>query len=294
MTILAFVVAAAILPMQASRCTTPADATCSTFVLPHESSALVGHNLDDYTDVSGLIIVNARGVTKENVTLQDIQSLGLTRSAPRLSWTSRYGSVTYSVFGREFPDGGLNEAGLYVGEMTLMATKWPDDSPLPRMYHHQWIQYLLDSCATVDEVLASLTVALPEGHCRWHFLVADRSGRAAVIEFLEGEPVVYAGESLPYSIACNDPYQAELDDIRNYDGFGGTRDPAPHYELEDPRFRWAAVMLSDYDGSAQPADYAFSVLDRLDLGNRKWAIVCDVSELRMYVQDRAIPERAVG
>ena len=258
--------------------------SCSTFVLSRGAAILVGHNLDDYTKVPGLIVVNPRGLSKENVTFADIKSSSRSRSAPRLSWVSRYGSVTYNVFGREFPDGGMNEAGLYVGEMTLMGTIWPEDQSLPRMYHHQWIQYLLDNFATVDEALASLSKALPEGHCQWHFFLADKGGRAAVVEFLKGKPVVHEGKALPYKILCNDPYEAELKDLLNYEGFGGTKKPEPLYEREDPRFRWAAVMLRDFDGAVPAVDYAFNVLDRLDLGNRKWAVVCDISNARMYVR----------
>ncbi len=258
--------------------------SCSTFVLSRGDTLLVGHNLDEYVEVPGLIVVNPRGLAKENVTFEEIRSSRRSESAPRLSWVSRYGSVTYNVFGREFPDGGMNEAGLYAGEMTLMGTVWPDAPHLPRMYHHQWIQYLLDNFATVDEALASLSKALPEGHCRWHFFLADRGGRAAVVEFLKGKPVVYEGKTLPYKILCNDPYAAELLDLPNYEGFGGTKKPEPRYEREDPRFRWAAVMLRDYEEAAPAVEYAFAVLKRLDVGNNKWAVVCDIPNARMYVR----------
>lgn len=258
--------------------------SCSTFVVSHGSALLVGHNLDDYIKVPGLIVVNPRGLSKENVTFDDIKSCSRSKSAPRLSWVSRYGSVTYNVFGREFPDGGMNEAGLYVGEMTLIGTVWPEDPGVPRMYHHQWIQYLLDNFATVDEAVASLSKVLPEGHCKWHFFLADKGGRAAVVEFLNGKPIVYKGKALPYKILCNDPYDGELKDLANYEGFGGTKKPEPHYELEDPRFRWAAVMLRDFDEAVPAVDYTFTVLDRLNLGNRKWAVVCDIPNARMYVR----------
>jgi len=240
--------------------------------------------LDDYIKVPGLIVVNPRGLSKENVTFEDIKSSSRSKSAPRLSWVSRYGSVTYNVFGREFPNGGMNEAGLYVGEMTLNGTIWPVDQTLPRMYHHQWIQYLLDNFATVDEAVASLSKALPEGHCQWHFFLADKGGRAAVVEFLKGKTVVHEGKALPYKILCNDPYEAELKDLLNYEGFGGTKKPEPLYEREDPRFRWAAVMLRNYDEEAPALDYAFAILKRLDMGNNKWAVVYDIPNARMYVR----------
>ncbi len=265
------------------------DRTCATFVLARDGARVVGHNLDEATPVPGLVVVNPRGLAKENRTFGDIKAGRPLGSAPRIRWISRYGSLTYNVFGREFPDGGLNEAGLYVGEMTLMATRWPVGGKLPRLYHHQWIQFLLDNCATVDEALASLERALPEGHCRWHFLLADKSGNAAVVEFLPDQVAIYRGATLPYPILCNDAYAAELKDVVNYAGFGGTKDPAPRYPREDPRFRWAAVMLRSADGQASAVDQAFAVLKRMDLGTTRWSVACDLSKARMYFRTSVTP-----
>ena len=264
--------------------------SCATFALAHGSTLVVGHNLDEYIELPGLIVVNSRGLAKRNITFRDLVWPFRLRPPPRLDWVSRYGSVTYNTFGREFPDGGMNEAGLYVGEMTLLSTVWPRDPRLPRMYHHQWMQYLLDNFATVEEALGSLSTALPEGHCRWHFFLADKGGDAAVVEFLEQGPVVHTGPTLPYKILCNARYDAELQDLRNYIGFGGTKAPEPRYEKEDPRFRWAATMLRDYTGAVAPAEYALAILDRMDLGNRKWVIVCDIPNARMYVRTSLAPK----
>ncbi len=237
----------------------------------------------------GLIIVNPRGIAKRNVMFRDLVWPFRLKPTPRLRWTSRYGSVTYNVFGREFTDGGLNEAGLYVGERTLLSTAWPRDSHLPRTYHCQWIQYLLDSFATVEDAVASLSCVLPEGHCRWHFFLCDRTGDAAAVEFLQGVPVVRRRDTLPYTILCNDPYDAELRDLRSYAGFGGTKDPEPHYEEEDPRFRWAAMMLRDFDGGVPSVDYALAVLDRLALGTTRWMIVYDIANSRVHVRTSLAP-----
>jgi hypothetical protein len=267
--------------------------SCATFVLSRGGTLLVGHNLDEASPVPGLVVANPRGVAKENRTYGDIKSSGRSGSAARLAWTSKFGSLTYNAFGREFPDGGLNEAGLYVGEMTLMKTEWPGGGPQARFYHHQWIQYLLDNFATVQEALASLDKALPEGHCKWHFLMADRTGDAAVVEFLKGKPVVYRGAALPYPILCNDPYKAEADEIRMFAGFGGTKKPELRYDPEDPRFRWAAVMLADAGAPAAP-ERAFAVLQRINFGTTKWSIVYDLKAGRMWFKtnERPKPKRA--
>ncbi len=273
----------------------PAGGSCATFVARSGDATLVGHNLDEAIEVPGAVVVNPRGVSKENVSWADLKAVfGRSKSEPRSRWVSKYGSLTYNAMGVEFPDGGVNEAGLYVGEMTLLGTKYPD-AELPRFYHNHWIQYLLDNFATVDEALASLSSALPDGHCQWHFLLADAGGGAAVVEFLEGKTVIYKGSSLPYPILCNDAYAPELDDIKNYAGFGGAKDPEPRYPREDPRFRWAALMLKSTDPATPAVDRAFAVLKRLDInGTTKWSVVYDLSAKRMFFRTyRSAPVRWV-
>ncbi|HQO20082.1 MAG TPA: linear amide C-N hydrolase [Acidobacteriota bacterium] len=263
--------------------------SCFTFLFPSEGALLVGHNLDENMKVPGLIVINPRGVSKENISYSDIKAGEKGGGLRRLRWVSKYGSLTYNVFGKEFPDGGLNEAGLYVGEMTLMGTEWPAREDVAGFYHHHWMQYLLDNFATVDEALSSLSTALPEGHCQWHFFLADKNGKAAVVEFIGGKPVVYSGEKLPYTILGNDRYDLELKDILNYKGFGGGKDPAPKYEKEDPRFRWAALMFREPPKTEPSVDFAFRALKKADLGNNKWTLVYDITGKKLYFRTSEQP-----
>ena len=270
-------------------CKAPAGRSCFSFLFSDGGALVVGHNLDDNMKVPGMIVINPRGVSKGNISYSDIKAGQITGSSSRLRWMSKYGSVTYNVFGREFPDGGMNEAGLYVGEMTLMGTEWPAREDVAGFYHHHWMQYLLDNFATVDEALSSLSTALPEGHCQWHFFLADRNGDSAVLEFIEGKPVAYSGEKLPFKILGNDRYDLEIKDIRNYEGFGGAKKAAPRYEREDPRFRWAALMFKQYDRKELPMDFAFRVLKKMDLGNNKWALVYDITGKKLYFRTSEQP-----
>jgi choloylglycine hydrolase len=208
------------------------------------------------------------------------------KPSPRLEWTSRYGSITYNVFGREFPDGGMNEAGLYVGEMTLLGTIYPTAPGLARLYHHAWIQYLLDGFATVPEALDSLSRVVPEGHCQWHFFVADREGRAAAIEFIDGATVVHAGETLPWKLLTNSTYAAGLDLLPQFEGFGGSRKLELTADCRpDLRFVTAATMLRDIeaDPAGPTVELAFAVLQAMWCGVNRFSLVFDPLALRMYV-----------
>jgi choloylglycine hydrolase len=254
--------------------------SCSTYLFEDRDTLLIGHNLDESIDMPGLVIVNPRNISKHSISWDDLNSF-FGRSEPKLSWVSKYASMTYNTLGKEFIDGGMNETGFYVGEMNLLGTKYPTDKNLIRLYHHQWMQYLLDNCATVNEALSSLSSIAPEGPCRWHFFFADRNGNAAVVEYLDEKITVISGESLPYKILCNTTYTAELKYLSQFEGFGGNKKTDQRYDKEDPRFRWCSDMLKHYDHSTPMINYAFFILQRLWLNN-KWSIVYDLKHARMY------------
>jgi choloylglycine hydrolase len=247
---------------------------CSSFMLERGDTLLVGHNLDEYMPVPGLIVVNPRGASKHGLGWSTFNPLAPV--SPAFKWVSKYGSVTYSNMGKEFPDGGMNETGLYVGEMSYWFTEYPKDKGLVRLYHHQWVQYLLDNFETVDQVLADLPRVVPDGHCRWQFFIADSSGSAATITFVKGKAMINTGDSLPIKALCNRRYAREMDTLRLYRGFGGEREVDFADTVDDRRFVRAAEMLRAQDRKVAAADYAFAILRRLDWGNNKWSLAFDL------------------
>ena len=70
-------------------------------------------------------------------------------------WVSKYGSVSFDTAGRGFAWSGMNEAGLVMSTMSLYETELPPADQRPVLDSGNWIQYLLDTCATVEEVLAA-------------------------------------------------------------------------------------------------------------------------------------------
>jgi penicillin V acylase-like amidase (Ntn superfamily) len=256
--------------------------SCSTFVLPGKNTLLVGHNLDDYVPSPGYIYINPRGIAKHNISWDDLRFTYM-KSHSRCQWVSKYASLTCNAFGREFPDGGINEAGFYAGETTLLGSLYPSAGSRPKIYHHQWIQYLLDNFETVDQVLADLGNVVVEGHCQWHFFIADKSGQAAVIEFIQGKTIVHSGANLPMKILCNSAYAEEMTKLAEYEGFGGQKTVDFNDKTGPARFAQAAKMVrSSKDILQSPIDFAFSILEQLDCGNNLWQTVYDVHTLRLY------------
>jgi penicillin V acylase-like amidase (Ntn superfamily) len=104
----------------------------------------------------------------------------------------------------------------------------------PALFQMQWIQYHLDNCRTVEEVIRSASRVVPHGW-PWHFLVGDRNGNRATIEYIRGKLVIHTGSTMPVGVLCNRPYQAELDELKRFQGFGGRRRLLPA-NPKTPRF----------------------------------------------------------
>src|SRR5437868_6250551 len=121
----------------------PVLCACTTFFINKNGQLLFGRNYDWVSD-AGIVCTNLKGLAKTSMK----RSEGTT-----ISWTSLYGSITFNQYGKEFPTGGMNEKGLVVELMWLDETKYPDPDKRPAVGVLQWIQYQLDNCATVDEVI---------------------------------------------------------------------------------------------------------------------------------------------
>jgi len=279
----------------------PTDA-CSSFLMRSENGLFVGRNDDILveTPVPGILVVNQRGVAKVAFPIDANQTRPFT-------WTSRFGSVTFSYAGKNFPDGGMNEAGLVIEEMSLDDTQPPKLDGAILLMQPQWIQYQLDTHRTVDEVIASLSRFTPVVG-GWHYLVADATGQVAVIEFINGETVVHTAQDLAPAVLANDTYSSCRDGLKQFNGFGGDRPipdglkpsegthlnqyqgfggsrPIPEGVYSANRFARAASLLAGYDRHpvGPEIDFAFDVLQSLSFGiGTKRSIVHDLTGRKIY------------
>ena len=246
---------------------------CTTFCLDRADQHMVGKNFDWMWD-DGLIIINKRNVSKtviSNPEMTDYQPA---------SWTSKYGSVTFNQYGREFPLEGMNETGLVVEFLLRTGTEYPVPDSRPYIGVLQWVQYQLDNCSSVEEVIATdsqLRIVQPilEGH----FFVSDRMGSYAIIEFIGGEMVYHVSETAPVKALTNNVYEESLAFLYEHEGWGGDL-PIPQGESSLDRFVRAADMLRDYDQETSVIDYAFITLENVAQSESRvtptqWAIVYD-------------------
>ncbi|MBT4099987.1 MAG: linear amide C-N hydrolase [Gemmatimonadetes bacterium] len=271
---------------------------CSTFLIKDGPTVIVGHNLDQDFYTPGSLLINPRGQTRHSRCATD---LGLTNArALPLSWTSRFGSATFTILGQGFPDGGVNEAGLVIAEMALGESRFPRSPNKPVMFIHQWIQYQLDSYASVSEVLSHVddinidprATFSPVSMANYHLFVADANGAAATIEFLDGRVVVHSEQSLPVPVLCNIPYAVEM---KRYAASAGLLGPLYRWfdSGSDQRFLIGADGLAHFDPTTHQnsVEYAFNLLADMQFPRtRQWSIVYDVADRAVAFRTARSPE----
>jgi penicillin V acylase-like amidase (Ntn superfamily) len=254
---------------------------CTTFVLQGKARIYFGRNLD-WTWEDGLVVVNPRNVQK--------LSMVMPPHVP-VKWTSKYGSVTFNQFGQEMPFGGMNEAGLVVEQMMLDESQYAPPDARPELNMLQWIQYQLDNCRTVDEVLATdekIRVEQPTVPARIHYLICDAKGDCATIEFLGGKRVCHRGKDLPFQALANDTYENSL----AYSRAHPEPEPTPAKAENQgslARFAHAATRASRFKADSPERDltYAFDTLEQVCQGKfTVWRIVYDVPGRRILYRTR--------
>jgi len=255
---------------------------CSTFLLNKDGQLVFGRNYD-WVSGNGAIMINARGVKKTSFTPD---------GEKEITWVSGCGSVTFNQFGKEFPHGGMNERGLVVELMWLSETSYPGADDRAAMNELQWIQYQLDNCATVSEVIAtdSIIRISRDQAAPLHYLVADANGDAATIEFINGQMKVHRGKDLPNPVLTNTVYAEAQRQVAQQGGKGHS-----YTDNSIERFATACRMVQQYQTtkSKEPAtDYAFSILNKIAQGSyTKWRIVYDITNRQIAFVTYDRPQR---
>lgn len=248
---------------------------CTTFCLKSNGELLFGKNYD-WMIGDGMVFVNKRGVSKSS-----------SEETNPARWVSKYGSVTFNQYGWESPSGGMNEEGLVIELMWLDDTQYPKAEDRPAVDVLEWIQYNLDTAATTDDVLRNADMIRIDSDIKLHYLVSDRNGKAATIEFLEGKLAAHTGNHLPYSVLTNDTYARSLE----YTKRSGVADS----ESSLDRFSRAASRSKAFEmrmhSEKEAIDFAFDLLaDVAQKTSTQWSIVYDQRRGRIYFRTRKKPE----
>lgn len=253
---------------------------CTTFCINKNGHIVFGRNYDWVTG-AGIVNTNQRGLFKTSMKIGD----GATAS-----WVSKYGSISFNQYGKEFPTGGMNEKGLVVELMWLDGTIYPADDKRPAVGVLQWIQYQLDNSTTTADVIASdVLIRISEKATPIHYLVADAAGNVATIEFLNGKMTVHKDESLPFPVLTNDTYASSVNTANQWIGKNTS---LQNNSLD--RFVKACSMVKKFNETnidMPITDFAFSILDKVAQGSfTRWSIVYDISNKKIHFKTEANKE----
>jgi penicillin V acylase-like amidase (Ntn superfamily) len=143
----------------------------------------------------------------------------------------------------------------------------PDERPI--VNELQWIQYQLDNCATIEEVIQTdALLRIGQTHEILHYLICDAEGNSAVIEFISGKMVVYKGDDMPVPVLENDDYKTSLEHLEND---------------KNCRFTKAADLVKKYKGNNDQSavEYSFKILEEVAL-SAEWSIVYDITNKEIH------------
>jgi len=243
---------------------------CTAFTLKRDNQVFLAKNLD-WKINKGIIIINKKGVSKT----------AYCKDKKKLSWISRYGSVTFNQFGKEFPLGGMNEEGLVIEELN----SWGDTPKKENKYNvneFQWTQFCLDNFANVRELLESTdSIVIVPLFINLHYLISDSYGNTAIIEFYNGKSYKYHGDNIPYPILSNNHYENSLKYLGEFRGFGGNLEIKPD-NTSNERFVKVASMLRKQEQSQINTETSFKILDYVSQEDTQWSIVYDISNRSIH------------
>lgn len=248
-----------------------ASQACTSFCLDNGDHCVFGANLDNRIDI-GLLFVNKRQVSKTG------WEPGTAGDYAR--WTSHYGSVVFGYAGYQQAWAGMNEAGLMVSTMVLDKTRSPAPDARPPLLSPFWIQYLLDCCSTIEEVIASDALVRVADTVD-HYLICDQTGACATLEFLDGRLVYHTGQDMPVKALTNTIYQ---DAVRSWQTGGLSNDSIRRFALAADRAQ--SFAPTNTEGAV---NYAFDTLARAARDDTAWRIVFDPAQLRIHFRTNKNP-----
>lgn len=172
-----------------------------TFV-GQNGEVLTGRTMDWSTDDDVTMRVMARNVVRQSVSPDQ-----------PLQWKSKYGSVIVVSFGQSL-NSGMNEKGLVVDSLWLGDTNYGKPSADEKTVGaNEFVLYLLDNFTSVREAVDALKAGGVRIHqdkvpgtdmdLKLHFMITDKSGANAVLEYLDGKLVVHEKQGV--AAMTNDP-----------------------------------------------------------------------------------------
>lgn len=275
---------------------------CSRILYRGEDGIVItGRNMDWFEDMRTNLWVFPAGMERDGRTGQH-----------SVTWRSQYGSVIASGYDISSTD-GMNEAGLAANILWLNESVYPPyDGSKPGMSISLWAQYLLDTCATVEEaverlrreefVLISATIPGTDQVATVHLSLSDATGDSAIIEYIDGKLVIYHDRS--HIVMTNSPsYEKQLI-LNEYWKWHGSPENLPGSIQPPDRFAraWYYTTRLPLTNDPQMAiagvfsvirnisvPFGVASLDHMNLSHTIWRTVADHREKIYFFESTLTP-----
>ncbi len=290
----AFVVASiALCGQRAEACTRAVYTGPATEIPGQQPLRIVGRSLDWKTPIPTNLYVYPRGMAKKGNTLPG-----------SVEWISKYGAV-YAVSYDGGVTEGMNEKGLVINGLFCKGTVYVNSSTQgrPPMSMAVFVAWLLDMNATTPEVVKvlreqnfTISGATFDGGTvsQLHWGITDAEGRTAILEFDNGNVVVYEGD---YPVLTNDPAFPKMQAINEYWEKVGGSDMLPgtvkspdrfvradffvrHTEKTNDARTGLAIIRSILENASVP--YLYTVETEPNVSSTQWRTYADIRDLHYY------------
>ena len=166
-----------------------------------------------------------------------------------------------------WPFDGMNEHGLTVGMAAVPESALPHQGDKETVGSLTLIRMMLDRARNVPEALRLMEGVKVDwsGGPALHYLIADASGQAALVEYYQGEMVAFPNEE-PWHLATNFLLAAT----------GGQAGG------QCPRYDRIAARLVNTEGRLGPRE-AMDLLSQVSAGHTQWSIVYGMSTGEVHV-----------
>lgn len=170
---------------------------CSVFAAAEGSGQRVmGRNFDWGPNPAVLLFTRPPGAYA-SVAMVDISYLGYDRQKTPLTDPGALKNAPY------LPFDGMNEHGLAVGMMAISHAEGGNDPQKVTLDELEMIRLMLDYARNVPEALQLIQgYNVDFGSVPIHYLISDAAGNSAVIEYLDGKPVVLPNTA-PWQVSTN-------------------------------------------------------------------------------------------
>jgi hypothetical protein len=241
---------------------------CSLFAsLADPENMLFGRNFDwQYSPALLLFTYPTEGYA--SVAMVDIEYLGFSSSALAGLAESALEDRIPLLSAPFLPFDGMNEKGLVIGMAAVPPGNIVPEPGKPMIGSLGVIREMLDRAQTIDEaveIMQGYNVNM-EGGPALHYLIADATGKAVLVEYSQGKMVLIPSQ-LPWHLATNFLCSEAGDEMQGHCG----------------RYDQILARLAEKDGKLTSQE-AMHLLDQVSQDNTQWSVVYQMNKLILSVK----------